>query len=103
LEHFYKWDNFRGFTRAGKEKGGRGWIKSVEMAREDIKALLKRYPSLKNRLPVEIESAWAEAVKNIKKWLIKIDENPHRYKFPLKCPYTYEEAMTRDLRRELEK
>ncbi len=102
LEHLYKWDNLRSLTH-GREKGGMGWIRSVEMAREDIKALLKRYPSLKNKLPMQIERAWAEAVKNIRKWLIKIDENPHGYKFPQKCPYTYEEAMTRDLRKELEK
>jgi hypothetical protein len=103
LEHLYKWDHFRGLTKAGKEKGGLSWIKSVELAREDIKALFKRYPSLRSKLPTELQSAWIEAVKNLRKWLIKIGKNPDKYSIPEECPYTYEEAMTRDLRKEIKR
>ncbi|MFN3947767.1 MAG: DUF29 domain-containing protein, partial [Aquificaceae bacterium] len=103
LEHLYKWDNFRGFTRAGKEKGGMGWIKSIEVSRERIELLFYRYPSLRTKLPQELDFAWQDAKVRIRDWLREMSKDPNKFNIPEECPYTYEEAMTRDLRRELEK
>ncbi len=99
LEHLYKWDNFRRLS--GGEKAGMGWIKSVESARLEILAMLDVYPSLRNRLPLEIEKAWKFARRRIQKWLIFNDHNPEDFPIPEDCPYTFETAMNRDLRREL--
>ncbi len=100
LEHLYKWDNFRHLTR-GKEKGGVGWIRSVNNARKDILTMFEIYPSLKNKLPKEMDKAWKFAVRNIEKWLEDQGKDPEKYDIPKECPYTYEEAMTRDLRKEI--
>lgn len=100
LEHLDKWDNFRMLTRAGEEKGGLSWIKSVENARDRIMVLFRRYPSLKAKPPKELHSAWIEAVGNLRIWLRELGEDPDKYHIPEKCPYTYEEAFTRDLRKE---
>ncbi|MFN3871020.1 MAG: DUF29 domain-containing protein, partial [Aquificaceae bacterium] len=67
LEHLYKWDNFRGLTH-GREKAGMGWIKSIRNARTEIEILLKRYPSLKGKLPLELQNAWEIALKRIINW-----------------------------------
>ncbi len=103
LEHLYKWDHFRGLTKAGEEKGGLSWIRSVENARKRIEILFKRYPSLRAKLKPELDYAWEEAVIRLREWLDKIGEDPDQYHISEKCPYTYEEAMTRDLRKEIEK
>ncbi|MFN3471663.1 MAG: DUF29 domain-containing protein [Aquificaceae bacterium] len=103
LEHLYKWDNLRGLTKAGKEKGGISWVKSIEIARQRINRLLEEMPSLRTKLPQEVERAWKEASDNIQIWLMDVVKEPKKFPIPQKCPYTYEEAMTRDLRKELEK
>ncbi|MEN3028378.1 MAG: DUF29 domain-containing protein [Aquificaceae bacterium] len=102
LEHLYKWDNFRHLTRGGKEKGEFGWIVSIENARRKIARHFKNYPSLKGKLPHRLEEAWQEAVDNIRLWLSEQDIDPEKMNIPEKCPYTYEEAMQRDLRKEVE-
>ncbi len=99
LEHLYKWDNFRNL--AGGEGAGIGWIKSIENARDEIHTLFERFPSLRKKLPEEMEDAWREARKELRKWLRDNDLEPEDFQFPQKCPYTYEEAMTRDLRKEI--
>ncbi|MEJ7621957.1 MAG: DUF29 family protein, partial [Aquificaceae bacterium] len=99
LEHLYKWDNFRNL--AGGETAGRGWIKSINNARKDILAEFKKYPSLRNKLPKEIDKAWIDAVRNLERWLEDNGYEPEEFNIPEECPYTYEEAMTRDLRKEL--
>ena len=101
LEHMYKWDNFRQLTKGGKEKGGLGWIKSLENSRSRLQLLLKRYPSLKEKLPAYLQDAWEEAVVNLEEWLRDANLSLERYPLPLTCPYTYEQAMTRDLRKEI--
>ncbi len=103
LEHLYKWDNFRELTSAGKEKGSLSWIKSIEVARERIEVLFYRYPSLKAKLQQELDFAWKDARVRIREWLREISKDPDKFNIPKECPYTYEEAMTRDLRKELEK
>ncbi|MFN3598959.1 MAG: DUF29 domain-containing protein [Aquificaceae bacterium] len=103
LEHLYKWDNFRELTKTGREKGGFSWIKSIEVARLRINHLFEEIPSLKTKLPDELEQAWKKAKDNIQIWLIDVAKEPKRFSIPKKCPYTYEEAMTRDLRKELKK
>ncbi len=99
LEHMYKWDNLRRYTRAGRERGGLSWIRSVEEARAEIQSLFRRHPSLRRKLPQYLDTAWEDAVDRIKIWLRDI--NKEDLEVPEKCPYSYEEAMTRDLRREL--
>ncbi len=103
LEHLYKWDHFRELTKAGKERGGLSWIRSVENARDEIDVLFYRYPSLRQKLPKELQSAWVEARKNLRRWLRELGEDTDKYFIPEDCPYTYEEAMTRDLRKEMKR
>jgi len=100
LEHLYKWDHFRGLTRAGEEEGGLSWIRSIELSRGRIDLLFDRYPSLRAKLPQEFSFAWKDARLRLKAWLIEVGKNLDQYPIPEKCPYTYEEAMTRDLRKE---
>lgn len=99
LEHFYKWDNFK--SLAGGQTAGMGWIKSVNNARRKIRTLFKMYPSLRAKLPAEIDKAWIIAIDSLEDWLEDNDYDPEKFEIPEKCPYTYEEAMTRDLRKEL--
>ncbi len=107
LEHLYKWDYLREAVARREnipvEKVGYSWIKTVEIARIDIEALFEKYPSLKRKLPAELQGAWRDARRDILKWLIKEDFDPKEFVIPEECPYTYEEAMTRDLRKELRK
>lgn len=67
LAHLYRWESFRTYTRAVKEKGGRGWIKSIENARLELWALLEKYPSLKSKLPEQMDKAWIDARKELVK------------------------------------
>ncbi len=107
LEHLYKWDNFKHLV--GKE-GGKSWVKSVENARRELSTLLKWYPSLKAKVPSELSKAWDMATNRIIYWLYELEEEGRLSEDTLKgllaqiptdCPYTYEEAMNRDLRKEL--
>ncbi|MCX7989666.1 MAG: DUF29 domain-containing protein [Aquificaceae bacterium] len=98
LEHLYKWDHFRNL--AGGEVAGRSWIKSVNNARTDIEAILETYPSLAPKLPQELDKAWIQAKSRLKKWLENNDYEPKNFPIPNECPYTYEEAMNRDLKKE---
>ena len=97
LEHLYKWDNFRHLVG---ELGGRSWVKSVENARDRLRALLENYPSLEARLPKEMDKAWNYAVAELRVWLRENRYNPDEFELPKVCPYTYQEALTRDLRKE---
>ncbi|MCS6998288.1 MAG: DUF29 domain-containing protein [Aquificaceae bacterium] len=99
LEHLYKWDNFK--ELAGGEAAGMGWIKSVENSRRRINTLFKNYPSLSSKLPCELHRAWNHAIDNLIEWLDENGYKPENFRIPETCPYTYEEAMTRDLRKEL--
>ena len=109
LEHLYKWDNFRHLTWAGGE-GGHGWIRSVERARNELLFLLDTYPSLRAKLPQNIQNAWKEAVKRLKNWLIDLEEEGKldfgqrkrlEDQIHKESPYTYETTITRDLRQEI--
>ncbi len=99
LEHLYKWDNFRNL--AGGETAGYGWIKSIENARRAINREFRKYPSLKHKLPEEIDKAWIDAIGYLENWLEENGYDIENFSFPEECPYTYEEAMTRDLRKEI--
>jgi hypothetical protein len=100
LEHLYKWDNFRKLM--GKYVGV-GWIKSFNNARRKIKAMFEQYSSLKAKLPQEVEKAWISARYELESWLEDKGYDPENFNLPKDCPYTYEEAMTRDLRKELKR
>jgi len=101
LEHLYKWDHFRRLTTGGEETGGMGWIKSIENARDEIEALFEVYPSLRKKIPKEMDKAWTFAIPKILIWARDNNLNLSKRDLPKKCPYTYEEAMTRDLRKEV--
>ncbi len=99
LEYLYKWDHFRDL--AGGETAVKSWIKSVRNARKDILAEFKKYPSIRNKLPAHMNKAWIDAVRRIERWLEDNGYEPEDYPIPEEFPYTYEEAMTIDLRKEL--
>ncbi len=99
LEHLYKWDNFK--SLAGGETAGMSWIKSINNARRKILAMLDVYPSLRNKLPNEVGTAWKFARRELEGWLEDNKLNPEDFSISEECPYTYETAMTRDLRKEL--
>ncbi|MCS7262823.1 MAG: DUF29 domain-containing protein [Aquificaceae bacterium] len=99
LEHLYKWDNFRDL--AGGETAGKGWMKSINNARKDILADFEKYPSLKTKLPLQVDIAWIDARRRLERWLEDNGYDPDEVSLPKRCPYTYEEAMTRDLRKEV--
>jgi hypothetical protein len=95
LEHLYKLDNFKDI--AGGETAGKSWIRSIINSRLDIDAMFKIYPSLKYKLPKEVDKAWIEARKELIKWLYKNEKNPNDFNIPEECPYTYEEALNRQV------
>ncbi|MCS7285511.1 MAG: DUF29 domain-containing protein [Hydrogenobacter thermophilus] len=99
LEHLYKWDNFR--ELAGGETAGMGWIRSVENARLRLVDILEDYPSLKLKLPLEFQKAWKKARTELTIWLKDNNYDLQKFSIPKECPYTYEEAMQRDLRKEI--
>ena len=68
LEHLYKWDHFRRLTTGGEETGGMGWIKSIEIARDEIEALFEVYPSLRKKIPKYMDKAGTFAIPKILKW-----------------------------------
>lgn len=99
LEHMYKWDNFKHLT--GGKTAGKTWIRSVENARSEINAMLKVYPSLRSKLPSQIEKAWKFAKARIEKWLRNNDYEPEDFDIPEECPYTYQQAMERNIKSEM--
>ncbi len=99
LEHLYKWDNFRDL--AGGKTAGMGWIKSIENARNEILDTFELSPSLRTKLPYELNTAWRSARRRLYTWLIQNNQKVEDFSIPQECPYTYEEAMTRDLRKEI--
>ncbi len=99
LEHMYKWDNFRDL--AGGKTAGMGWIKSIENARNEILDTFELSPSLRTKLSYELNTAWRSARRRLYTWLIQNNQKVEDFSIPQECPYTYEEAMTRDLRKEI--
>lgn len=99
LEHMYKWDNFKHL--AGGEDAGSKWIKSIKNARTGIEAEFKKYPSIKSKLPLQFEKAWIEAIKRIEIWLRNNDYEPEDFDIPEECPYTYQQAMERNIKIEM--
>lgn len=97
LVHLYKIDSFRHLTKAGFEKGGHGWIKTIVNQRRHLNALLKAYPSIKAKLPDEVERAWTLSIPYIVEEAenlgVQIDENS----IPQKSPYSYHDIMERPI------
>lgn len=95
LVHLYKLDNLKNFTKAGSEKGGHGWIKTIINQRRHLNALFKAYPGIKAKIPYEIDRAWTLAVPYIieeaENLGIQIDE----HSLPEKSPYSYQDIMER--------
>lgn len=94
LEHMYKLDHFRGV--AGGETAGKSWIRSIKNSRKDILTLFDIYPSLRVKLPGELDKAWRFAIRRLEKWLENNEFDPESFSIPKTCPYTYEEAMERE-------
>lgn len=80
LEHLYKLDNFEHL--AGGDTAGSSWRKSIRNSRREIETAFKIYPSLKNRLPPELEKSWIIAVKSLKNWLEDNDLDPDKFYIP---------------------
>jgi hypothetical protein len=95
LEHLYKLDNFK--DMAGGETAGKSWIRSIQNSRDEIDVLFNLYPSLKTKLPYEVEKSWIIAKKRLRKWLRTNDKDPNDYNIPEECPYTYQEALNRQV------
>ncbi|MCX8075963.1 MAG: DUF29 domain-containing protein [Aquificaceae bacterium] len=92
LEHLYKLEHFKNL--AGGETAGSGWIKSILTARERLKRLLNKHPSLKQKLPDNLQEAWEDAVSELRVWLIQNGYDPDQFEFPKDCPYTYKDTLT---------
>ncbi len=101
LVHLYKWDHLRAYTRAGYERGGIGWIKSIENERRHIRALIRAFPSIGKRLPDELQRAWYLAIPNIIEQAQDLDVELREEDLPQECPYSYEEVMGRELKGEI--
>ncbi len=97
LEHLYKWDNFKNLV--GGKDAGINWIKSIRNARKEILKVFDMSPSLRSKLPLELTTAWKHARRELEYWLEDNDYDPEKFNIPEKCPYTYEEAMSRDLKK----
>ena len=98
LEHLYKLDNFQSLA---EPKESQRWLKNIRNAREEIEILFDWYPSLKNKLPNEVDYAWKFAKIELLSWAWNNNIDLSKDDLTDVCPYTYEEAMTRDLNREM--
>mgnify|MGYP005848265695 FL=1 len=98
LEHLYKLDNFQSLA---EPKESQRWLKNIRNAREEIEILFDWYPSLKNKLPNEVDYAWEFAKIELLRWAWNNNIDLSKDDLPDVCPYTYEKAMTRDLNREM--
>jgi hypothetical protein len=83
--HLYKWDYF-------PNNRTRSWLNSIYYSREEILYLLKEQPSLKSKLNDVINKGWLEAKKIIAK-----DTDIDYRTLPEFCPYSYDDAMKREL------
>jgi hypothetical protein len=83
--HLYKWDYF-------PNNRTRSWLNSIYYSREEILYLLKEQPSLKSKLNDVINKGWLEAKKIISK-----DTDIDYRTLPESCPYSYDDAMKREL------
>jgi hypothetical protein len=83
--HLYKWDYF-------PNNRTRSWLNSIYYSRKDIQKLIKKQPSLKSKLEEAIEDGWDEAKKIIAK-----DTDIDYRTLPESCPYSYDDAMKREL------
>ncbi|MCX7760271.1 MAG: DUF29 domain-containing protein [Hydrogenothermaceae bacterium] len=95
LEHLYKLDNFK--LIAGGETAGSSWRKSIFNSRVELEAMFKNYPSLKVKLPYEIDKAWNIAVARLKIWLYDNGYNPDSFSIPEECPYSYQDALDKNI------
>lgn len=97
LLHLYKLDNLRQFTRGGLEKGGQGWKKTILNQRRHLNALIKAYPSIKAKLPQEIDRAWILAIPYIIEEAENLGIDLKEDIFPEKCPYSYQDIMEKEI------
>jgi hypothetical protein len=81
LTHLLKW-------RYQTHLRGKSWRNTIERQREAIVEHLADNPSLKDRLPSEVASAYRKAIRDAE------DETGlDRSVFPPVCPWTYEQAI----------
>lgn len=97
LEHMYKWDFYRDKTSAGLRDGGHGWIKSIKNSRYRLNLVIERNPSLKTKIESMVEEAWKEAKPSIVESLYNLGVDIEIEDLPEKCPYSYRQAMERNL------
>ncbi len=92
LENFYKLDNFKDLLKGGKRKT---LIKEIEKARLYIDTYFNFYPSLKQKLPQELQTAWKIAKIELVIWGRDYDLVLTKIDLPKTCPYKFEEALNR--------
>jgi len=100
LEYLYKWENFR-----YREDVGHSWIKSINNARDELRTIFERHPSVKAKVQekVTLQTAWKLAVYRLIDWFQEPQNHdlakkyfgklPTEEDFPQECPYTFEQVM----------
>jgi hypothetical protein len=100
LEHLYKWEHFR-----YREYVGRSWIKSINNARDELRTIFERHPSVKAKVQEKetLQTAWKLAVYRLIDWFQEPQNQdlakkyfgklPTEKDFPQECPYTFEQVM----------
>jgi hypothetical protein len=83
--HLLKWDH-------QQEKRSRSWVASIAAQRVRATQRLGENPGLKPRLPTIMNEAY-----DIARFEASKETGLSPKAFPLRCPYTYEEAMTREI------
>jgi len=100
MEHLHKWEHFRyrGYV-------GRSWIKSINNARDELRTIFEKQPSVKAKVKEKetLQTAWKLAVYRLIDWaqepqnhdLVKkyFGRFPTEKDFPQECPYTSEQVM----------
>jgi hypothetical protein len=100
LEHLHKWEHFRyrGYV-------GRSWIKSINNARDELRTIFERHPSVKAKVQEKetLQTAWKLAVYRLIDWFQEPQNHdlakkyfgklPTEEDFPQECHYTFEQVM----------
>ena len=97
MEHLYKLEHFK-----VEESMGKGWIKSILNARDELELLFEDMPSVKKKAQEQIDRAWKIAIKNLVRWFRDNEELaekffgrlPSKEDFPSECPYNFEEVLS---------
>jgi hypothetical protein len=84
LMHLLKW-------QIQPERRGRSWRATIDVQRKELLRLLRRMPSLKPQLSVELSEIYELAVKRAIAETDLPDED-----FPAECPYAIDQILAED-------